>query len=67
MQRPTRRSGVIDAAAECDECDWSTTYRKNALANGALHAARTGHQVHFVQSIGGTYNPKDIPCRFRVV
>jgi len=53
-----RRSGVVHAMAECEDCGWTTEFYKNALANGAQHARRTGHTVHVEQAIAVTYNPK---------
>lgn len=53
-----KRSGVVHATAECDDCGWSTGYYKNALANGAQHAQRTGHTVRWEQALAGIYNPK---------
>jgi hypothetical protein len=58
MSRPTRRSGVVHAQAECRDCDWGTACYTNALANAAQHAERTGHQVDVEQCIAVTYNPK---------
>lgn len=52
-------SGVFDAVAKCDECDALYDNRKNAVALGNQHARRTGHQVHWEQTIGGTYNRKE--------
>lgn len=52
-----RRSGVVHAVAECKTCGWSTEHYKNALANGAQHAQRTGHTVDVEQCIAVTYNP----------
>lgn len=62
MQFPAltnRYSGVLDAFAECDECEFEASNRKNALALGSQHARRTGHQVRCEQSIGVTYNRKE--------
>lgn len=53
-----RRSGVVHAQAECEDCGWQTGYYKNALANGAQHARRTGHTVRCEQAISVTYNDK---------
>jgi hypothetical protein len=53
-----RRSGVLDASARCEDCEFETDYYKNALANGAQHAQRTGHTVQCEQTIAVTYNAK---------
>lgn len=53
-------SGVLDAQAACDDCEWSSYTRTNALANGSLHARRTGHTVRAEQTIGVTYNRKTV-------
>lgn len=46
--------------AECRDCPWVTDCYKNALANGAQHAQRTGHNVVAEQCISVSYNdPKD--------
>lgn len=61
-----RYSGVLDATAECDECEFTADNRKNALALGSQHARRTGHQVRCEQSIGVTYNRKaDVTSNYR--
>lgn len=55
-----RRSGVVHAVAECQECPWTTGYYKNALGNAAQHAQRTGHNVVAEQCISVSYNdPRD--------
>lgn len=51
-----RRSGLVHALAECRDCPWTTDYYKNALANGAQHAQRTGHHVQIEQCIVVSYN-----------
>lgn len=56
-----RRSGVVHAQAVCEDCGWETDYYKNALANGAQHAKRTGHTVQVEQAIVVQYNPKERP------
>jgi hypothetical protein len=63
-----RYSGIIECLAECDECDFAATNRKNALALASQHARRTGHQVHAEQTIGVTYNRKDgVAHKFEIV
>lgn len=37
-------SYLLDARADCDECDWSTE-GKNAMGNAAQHADKEGHKV----------------------
>lgn len=54
-----RYSGVVHAQAECEDCDWTASERKNALANGSLHARRTGHTVQCEQVTAVTYNKKE--------
>jgi hypothetical protein len=62
-----RYSGVLEAAAECDECEWLTESRKNALALGSQHARRTGHQVTCTQTISVRYNRKEgVDSQYRV-
>jgi hypothetical protein len=61
-----RHSGVLDAEATCDECDFTAYNRKNALALGSQHARRTGHQVRCQSIIGVTYNRKEgVPHSYR--
>lgn len=55
-----RKSGIIHAEAECQDCGWGTGYR-NALGNAAQHAQRTGHTVVADQCISVEYNPKGDP------
>ena len=54
-----RYSGVLDAQAECRDCDWENRNRKNALATASVHARRTGHEVHVEQTVGVAYNRRD--------
>lgn len=62
-----RASGVTDAAAECDDCDWLNEGRSNALATASIHARRTGHQVYARQEISVTYNRREgVHHRYRV-
>jgi len=62
-----RYSGVTEALAECDVCDFQATNRKNALALASQHARRTGHQVHATQVLSIVYNKTEgTPHRYRV-
>jgi len=38
------RRGVVEATADCQDCDWEA-YRRNALGLAAQHHDRTGHHV----------------------
>ncbi len=40
-----RQYGVVHGLANCETCGWNTQSYKNAQANAAKHAKRTGHRV----------------------
>lgn len=56
--RKSRRSGVLGAQAERDDCG-ATNFARNALAWAAQHCDKTGHTVRAEQTLGVTYNPKE--------
>lgn len=41
--------------AECMDCDFEKENLTNALALGKQHAEAKGHEVHWLQEIGGVY------------
>lgn len=60
-----RYTGIEHAEAQCQDCDWHTYQRKNALATASLHARRTGHAVRAMQAVIVFYNKRDdmVPTR----
>jgi hypothetical protein len=52
--RHSRRSGIIDADARCDDCEWEV-FSRNSLGLAAQHHDRTGHTVHANSTVGVTY------------
>ena len=57
--RKVIRRGVLDAAADCKDCEWKACSR-NALALAARHHDRTGHQVSAHETWGVTYATPDV-------
>jgi hypothetical protein len=55
-----RQSAIVDAVAECQDCDWHAT-TKNAAPIAATHAARTGHLVVAQATIVTHFNPRRSP------
>lgn len=58
-------TGILECTAECDECEFHATNRKNAMAIGNIHARTTGHQVRVQQVLGVTYNKKGLEHNYR--
>ena len=57
MRRETY-SGIGHVAAECRNCDWSSTAR-NAIGNAARHHDATGHTVVAEQLLSISYGPPE--------
>jgi hypothetical protein len=55
-----RKSGVVEAMAECGTCNWKAESR-NAVGLAAQHCDRTGHIVSCHQIIVTTYGPTGTP------
>lgn len=55
-----RRSGIVEAMAECGGCGWSAQSR-NAVGLAAQHCDRTGHIVSCHQILVTTYGPHGTP------
>lgn len=52
------RKYLIDAMANCYDCDWKDEYYITAQHNARRHAVKTGHTVHIETVYTQTYNPK---------
>lgn len=55
-----RISGIVEASAECYECNWRCEAR-NAVGLAAQHTDRTGHVCASQQTLVTTYGPSGTP------
>lgn len=52
------KMALIHCIAECQDCDTSYGYYKNAQSHASRHAKKTGHTVKVEVGLAYTYNPK---------
>lgn len=52
--RHSRRSGIVDAYVDCDDCEWKVG-STNSLGLAAQHHDRTGHTVRAHQTVSVIY------------
>ena len=48
------RSGILEAMAECDDCEFLVE-AKTAIGLAAIHHDKTGHKVRAHQTVGIVY------------